>query len=451
MQPRGVPMLGVLRHQTYRRLFAAQIIALLGTGLATVALALLAYEIAGSRAGLVLGTALAIKMVANVLVAPVAHAVLGHLARRTVLASLDAVRALAALLLPWVDQIWQVYLLVFVLQAASAAFTPVFQATIPDLLEDEDDYTNALALSRLAYDAERLISPALAAAALALVSVNELFLGTAVGFTASALLVVSAALPAGARQAGGLVSRTTVGVRGYVAVPRLRGLLALHFSVAAAGAMVLVNTVTAVRDDLAGSNSDVTAALAVYGTGSLLVALSLPRLLRRSPERPLMLTGSALGVGALVAVAASLPGQGAWRWPALLVAWGLLGAAGALVLTPAGRLLRRSADGSRRSALFAADYALSHGCWLVTYPLAGWLTTTWGNVWTAAVLAALAAAATTVAARLWPTGDLAAREHDHDLPPDHDHIQDAQLVAATGAWRHSHPYRLDDNHHTWPR
>ena len=46
----------------FRHLFSAQIIALFGTGLATVALGLLAYELAGADAGAVLGTALAIKM-----------------------------------------------------------------------------------------------------------------------------------------------------------------------------------------------------------------------------------------------------------------------------------------------------------------------------------------------------------------------------------------------------
>ena len=39
-------MLRVLRNQIYRRLFTAQIVALLGTGLATVALGLLAYDVA---------------------------------------------------------------------------------------------------------------------------------------------------------------------------------------------------------------------------------------------------------------------------------------------------------------------------------------------------------------------------------------------------------------------
>ena len=68
--------------------------------------------------------------------------------------------------LPFVDQVWQVYVLIFLLQSASAAFTPTFQATIPDVLPDEEDYTRALSLSRLAYDLESLLSPTLAAALL---------------------------------------------------------------------------------------------------------------------------------------------------------------------------------------------------------------------------------------------------------------------------------------------
>jgi len=44
-------MLQVLRNPTYARLFSAQVIALIGTGLLTVALGLLAFDIAGSDAG----------------------------------------------------------------------------------------------------------------------------------------------------------------------------------------------------------------------------------------------------------------------------------------------------------------------------------------------------------------------------------------------------------------
>ena len=57
-------MTSPLKDQRYRRLFSAQVVALAGTGLSSVALALLAYDLAGGEAGVVLGTALAIKRVA---------------------------------------------------------------------------------------------------------------------------------------------------------------------------------------------------------------------------------------------------------------------------------------------------------------------------------------------------------------------------------------------------
>ena len=83
-------------------------------GLGTVALGLLAFQLAGNQEGAVLGTALAIKMVAYVGVAPVASAFTHLLPRRTLLVSLDVVRVVIALLLPFVTQVWQVYLLIFV-------------------------------------------------------------------------------------------------------------------------------------------------------------------------------------------------------------------------------------------------------------------------------------------------------------------------------------------------
>ena len=41
-------------------------------------------------------------------------------------------RALA-LLLPFITEVWQIYVLIFLLQSASAAFTPTFQATTLDV------------------------------------------------------------------------------------------------------------------------------------------------------------------------------------------------------------------------------------------------------------------------------------------------------------------------------
>src|SRR5690349_21603835 len=188
-------MLSVLANRTYRHLFAAQVIALIGTGLMTVALGLLAFKLAGANAGAVLGTALAIKMIAYVGIAPIAGSFAGYVPRRPFLVAMDLVRASVAIALPFVTEVWHVYVLILLLQSASAAFTPTFQATIPDVLPDERDYTRALSLSRLAYDLESIVSPMLAAALLTVITFHTLFAGTALGFLASAALVVSVMLP----------------------------------------------------------------------------------------------------------------------------------------------------------------------------------------------------------------------------------------------------------------
>lgn len=63
-------VLSIDANRAYRHILLAKIVSLLGTGLATVALALVARDLAGPRAASVLGTALAIKMVASNVIGP---------------------------------------------------------------------------------------------------------------------------------------------------------------------------------------------------------------------------------------------------------------------------------------------------------------------------------------------------------------------------------------------
>lgn len=395
-------MLDVLADRAYRHLLAAQVIALLGTGLATVALGLLAYDLAGDQASLVLGTVFTIKMVAYVGIAPIAGAFADRFNRRHLLVGLDLVRALAAISLPFVTEVWHVYALIFMLQSASAAFTPTFQATIPDVLTDEARYTRALSLSRLAYDLENIISPALAALLLVVLTYEALFIGTVIGFLASAALVVTVLLPkAEIPERRGIYDRTTRGIRIYLATPRLRGLLALNLAAAAGGALVLVNTPLLVRSLLGRPESAVAWALFAFGAGSMLSALVLPQLLDRLSDRPVMMSGAGTMLMGLLGLILGVSGNGL-SWGMLLSAWFVIGLGYAAVLTPSGRLLKRSSGSADRPALFAAQFALSHACWLVTYPLSGWLMTELGLTTVLAVIAAVVLLGAWLATRVWP-------------------------------------------------
>ena len=366
-------MILILAHRTYAKLFTAQVIALLGTGLLTIALGLLAFDVAAGDAGVVMGLAMTIKMIAYVAAAPVATALVASLPRQAVLIGADLVRAAVALSLPFVSQAWQIYPLVFVLQCASATFTPTFQAVIPSVLPDEKNYTRALSLSRLAYDVESLLSPVLAAALLSVISYHNLFVGTVIGFLASAVLVAASRLPAmGAPARPTFLQRLSDGMRLFGRVSELRGLMGLNLVVSTATAMVIVNTVVIVQGHLGRGQSDVALLLAAYGGGSMVVALGVPAALDRLADRAVMTTGGAILPVLLLAVASVLvtttgPGQ----WMALTILWFLLGAATSTVLTPSARLLRRHSTEGTRPAVYAAQFSLSHACFLVTYPLAG--------------------------------------------------------------------------------
>lgn len=437
-------MISILSNRTYRHLFMAQIVALTGTGLATVALGLLAYDLAGARAGLVLGTALTIKMLAYVIVAPLAAALAERLNRRRMLIALDLLRMMVAICLPFVSEIWQVYVLIFVLQSASAGFTPAFQASIPDVLPDDKDYTQALSLSRLASELESLVSPMLAAGLLLLVSFDNLFWGTALGFAASALLLLTITLPSPApKQPRPIYERTTRGIRNYLRTPRLRGLLGLSWVAAALSAMVIVNTVVLVRAELGLGESMVAFALAAFGGGSMLAALLLPRLLLRVSDRLLMLSSAALGVFVFVLLGLATF-AGGLGLPLLMSGWFLTGMAYAGILTPSGRLLARSTHAEDRPAIFAAQFTLSHACWLVFYPLSAALLAGFGAGAALLVMAALAAVGLGAALCVWPVNSAAARPHSHaDLPPDHPHLK--------GDHPHAHPIIIDDLHPRFPK
>lgn len=381
----------VLGHRTYRRLFVAQVVALLGTGLLTVALSLLAFEVDPESAGAVVATALTIKMVAYVGLSPVVTAVTSRWSPRGVLVGADAVRIAVAVALPFVSETWHIYGLVLVLQAASATFTPTFQALIPAILTEEAEYTRALSLSRLAYDLEAVVSPVVAAGLLLVMSFHGLFVGTGLGFAASAALVLSAGLDVrGTAPDGSFGSRASAGLRMFWTRPALRVLLLLELAAACATATVLVNTVVVVRQELDLGPSHLALTLGAFGAGSMVVALLLPRVLDRLDGLIVMTAGAAASTGALFVAATTLHGP----WWAVVVMWFVLGCATSAVLTPAGAVVNAVVAPDERPAAYAAHFSLSHACYLLAYPVAGWVGDLAGVATSTVVLALAATAAT---------------------------------------------------------
>ena len=190
----------------------------------------------------------------------------------------------------------------------------------------------------------------------------------------------------------------------FVHRPGLRPILALNFVAAAAMSLVLVQTVVIVRSQLGLDESMVAVFLAINGAGSMTAALAIPRVLRTVDERTIMLPAAGI-LAALTALAGVvlLISAGPTQFGMLAVLWFVMGLAWSAVETPIGRIVRRETPSDQLSAVFAAQFSLSHACWLISYPLAGALGLA-GLPTAAFVLAGLAAAAAGLASLLWRGG-----------------------------------------------
>ena len=163
------------RNRSFVLLFTAQIISLVGSGATTIGLALFAYRMAGPGAGTaVLGNALMLRIVAFLVFSQPAGVLADRVNRKAILVASDLVRAALLLALPFASELWHIYVLIFVLNAVTAFFTPTYEASVPAIV-GETHLVQALSLSRVAVDVEAVAAPAAAAIIVGLVGGRWVF------------------------------------------------------------------------------------------------------------------------------------------------------------------------------------------------------------------------------------------------------------------------------------
>ncbi len=388
---------GLWTNGSFVLLFLAQVVSLVGSGTTTIGLALLAYGMAGaSAATVVVGTALTLRIVAFLVFSQPAGVLADRASRKTILIVSDLVRAGLLGFLPFVSQVWHIYVLVFAINAVTALFTPTYEASVPAVV-GEAHVVKALAVSRVAVDIEAVLAPAVAAAIVALVGARWVFWFDAGSYLVSAALVAFAIVPRSTEIPPPLSLRRFVdeiayGTKVIVTEPSLRQAIVLSFGEALAGAVAIVATVAYVRDVLLRGETSVTLAMAAVGIGSSLAALVLGRLVGRvekgvRDERALhgtrhRWTGRVLLVGGALLGLVLLPGVARPPFVGLLVLWALNGSGQALIAIASSTILASHTEPHERGRVYAAHFALTHACWLVTYPAVGYAAAYWGAPWT---------------------------------------------------------------------
>ncbi len=361
-----------LRNPTFARLYLAQTTSLLGDALTWVGLALLAFELAGSNSSVILGGALTLRVTAFVLLSPIAGALADRFDRKLILVISDLGRMIVIALMPFVTQAWQIYGLMFALNALTAFFTPTYQATIP-LVTGKDDYGQAISLSGATYETLGVLGPGIAGGVAVLIGARSIFYLDAATFLISALLILTLPRSLNApRDPTESSSATTTWrdvrdgtVRLWADAP-MRYALLLEFVASVTGALVLVNTVGLVRGSLNLGNLEYGLVMGAFGIGATLAALAAGALERRLPRTRFVLLGAI--VTTLAVILANLVG-----FAPLLALWLVAGAGQNWVNLPTQALIADRTPVDAQGRVYGAHFAWSHLWWALAYPLAGWL------------------------------------------------------------------------------
>jgi MFS transporter, NRE family, putaive nickel resistance protein len=362
-----------LSNPIFLRLYIAQTISLFGDALTWLGLALLAFELAGTSAPIVLAGALTLRVTAFSLLSPIAGVIADRFDRKPILIITHLGRMLLVCLLPFVNSIWQIYALVLGLNIFNAFFAPTYQATIP-LVTGETDYPQAIALSSTTYQILGVFGPGIAGVLALFIGARELFFWDGASFIIAAILI--ATLPSNLqtnisqeRRVASIRSDLQVGtIKLWTDAPIRYGLM-MQLVTSISGAQILVNTVGYVRGTLNYTAVEYGWVMMGFGLGATLGTMAIGIY----PQYRSKIT-TLLGGGAIVSVA--LIGANYVGLIPLILLWSIAGFGQSFVNLSMQTLIADRTPTNLQGRVYGAHFAWSHLWWAGAYPLAGWLGTT---------------------------------------------------------------------------
>jgi dTMP kinase len=126
----------VVKRRGYRSLLIGQGVSALGDWMGTVALLEVVWVQSGSSSAV--GGILALRLLPAAIGGPLAARAAGKWDRRKTMVSMDVARAGMIAVVPLVRGYWWIYLWAFMLEVGSIVFLPARDASIPDLVDEDD-------------------------------------------------------------------------------------------------------------------------------------------------------------------------------------------------------------------------------------------------------------------------------------------------------------------------
>lgn len=176
----------VFRHRNYRLFFAGQLISLVGTWMQTVAQGWLVLQLTNDP--FALGLVAAAQFVPVMVLGLFGGLVADALPKRRTLVGTQAIQMLLAFLLALLTatghvEVWHILVLAFLLGVTNAVDMPTRQSFVVEMVGRED-IGNAVGLNSSAFNAARIIGPAVAGLAIGAVGIAACFALNGVSFLA---------------------------------------------------------------------------------------------------------------------------------------------------------------------------------------------------------------------------------------------------------------------------
>ncbi|AFY73585.1 arabinose efflux permease family protein [Synechococcus sp. PCC 7502] len=447
-----------LRNPVFTRLYLAQTISLFGDALTWLGLALLAFELAGKDSAVVLSVALTLRVTAFVILSPIAGAIADRLDRKLILVITHIARMLIIGTMPFVNAVWQIYILVFGLNVFNAFFTPTYQATIP-LVIGKAEYAGAIALSAATYQLLGVLGPGIAGSVSAWIGSRQIFFLDAISFAIAAVLIFTLPNQLKVKQSEplerGVLSKiigdVKEGTTRLFANAFIRYALFLQLVASISGAQILVNTVGYIKGTLKLSSLEYGWVMAAFGIGATIAAVTVGAIGKKWERTAVVLFGAVLITSAI------LPANYVGLVPLMLL-WAIAGMGQVLVNLPTQTLIAEQIPTNFQGRVYGAHFAWSHLWWAVSYPIAGWLGSQGNNSFLYGSLIGftlLAGVQVLLSPKihkhqheyLWHD-----HEHTHDEHHQHDHPEGALLTEPHthshehSPVRHSHAHYTDIHH-----
>ncbi len=361
-----------LRNKTFAKLYLAQTISLIGDAFTWVGLALLAYEIDKERSSIILATALTLRVTAFIVFSPFAGVLADRVERKKILYFTHFVRMSIVACLPFITSELQIYGLVFFLNVFNAFFTPTYRAIIPQIVVGKY-FREAIGLSTATFQLLGVLGPGLAGVVAVWLGAREIFLVDALSFVLAAVLILAipkADLQKGVVDAGknpkNAWAEVIKGISLLFGNKLLRFALSIEFVSAIAGAMILVNTISHVKNELQLDDKYYGWVMAAFGIGASIAAFA-SGIIDKSKSRSVSLISGALLLGVSVCFANYA------NYPVFVGLWILAGLGQSLAEIPSETLIGENISSENQGKVYGSHFAFSHLWWAIAYPIAGYM------------------------------------------------------------------------------